>query len=262
MHLRLTTRQPNSQALPTPPFLLFKLLSLLLSLEILDKACCSVNMCIYQCMRKQKTELWNTFPPWWCCWGLLYQWLDSGGTFCLLWQQQHSIKNCCLSQAWSSILWHSSGILHSDVLKANRENFEQIPCHSESGGKRWSDQNCCSKAVYTPHAALAEWIGASGSSRARDRWAEMLLSVKRVVGGKRNDTFWLQSSPTAYNYYHYLYQIFFLLAQEQILRRKRDSELRVSPLCCLRVILWANSIPPLCLLVIVVSKGQTLIFIV
>lgn len=114
--------------------------------------------CFYQHMRKQKTEQWNIFPFWWCCWGLLYQSLGACCTFCLLWQQQHSIKNCCLSQAWSSILWHSSGILHCDVLKANKENFEQIPCHNESGGKRWSYQNCCSKPAYTPHAALTEGI--------------------------------------------------------------------------------------------------------
>lgn len=41
--MNLKTTQPNSQALPTPPFLLFKLLSPLFFLEIPDKAC-SVNM--------------------------------------------------------------------------------------------------------------------------------------------------------------------------------------------------------------------------
>lgn len=82
MRLRLEARYPNSQALPAPLSLLFKLLPPLFSLGHQDKTCCSpivLVICFYQCIRKQGTELWNIFPLHWrCCWGLLY--LHTGGT--------------------------------------------------------------------------------------------------------------------------------------------------------------------------------------
>lgn len=189
VHLRLETRSPNSQALPTPPFLLFQLLSPLFSLESQDKTCVLAT-CFYQCIRKQGSELWNILPLLlsWCCWGLLYLSLDAG-------------KN-------------------------------------ESGGKRWSYQNCCCKPKCPLYAALSEWFGHVGpmgeaTVQGRSRWAEMLLFVRRAIEGRRNDKVWLCSSPPPCNCCRYLKPNIAPFSSAHSERRGREgTELRECPALC------------------------------